>query len=113
MTRARGVSWAGLFAGPGAWAVSTQADYSLVGAQCIFGIYPVPWVSLVLALIALGGAALSFLAFRTVRAEPGATSRKPRTEVFLSLTGIGIGVLFALGILLQAYAGAVFTGCER
>jgi multisubunit Na+/H+ antiporter MnhB subunit len=93
--------------------VSTQLNYALATPQCLRNVYPVPWLAMVLALMALAGAGLSLLAYRHSQGEPAETERKPRTEVFLSLLGLGLGVLFATVILLQAYAGMVFTGCER
>jgi hypothetical protein len=113
MRNAFRISWAGLFAGPSAWAISTQTDYALAGAQCTLDTYPIPWISFLLSLVALAGAGLSYSAWVTAAAGPQALSRKPRTENFLALVGIGMGSLFAFGILLQAYAGVVFTGCER
>lgn len=113
MKGARGISWAGLAAGPGAWAVSTQANYALAAPQCLSGIYPVPWLAVFLALVALAGAGLSLLSWRSTAEAPQGGERKPRTEAFLALASIGLGVLFAATILLQAYAGTVFTGCER
>jgi len=108
-----GISWAGLVAGPGAWALSTQANYALAAPQCLLGVFPVPWLALLLALVALAGTWLSLQAYRRVETAPASTLRKPRTEVFLALVSIGAGLLFATVILLQAYAGMVFTGCER
>jgi hypothetical protein len=109
----RGVSWAGLLSGPAAWGVSTQGNYALAIPQCLSGVHPTPWVAVLLALVALAGGALSFLAYRHTTAQPGNGERKPRTEVFYSLLSVGIAVLFALVILLQGFAGMVFTGCER
>ena len=37
----------------------------------------------------------------------------PRSEVFLSLVSIGIGLLFTLVVLQQGFAGLVFTACDR
>lgn len=110
---ARGVSWAGLVAGPGAWGASTQLNYALAMPQCLSGLSPTAWIALLLALVALGGAGLSFLAYRRTEAEPELGVRKPRTEVFYALVSTGLAVLFALVILMQALAGVVFTGCER
>ena len=110
---ARGISWAGLAAGPGAWAASTQADYAFAEAQCLMGVHVLPVLSVLLALVALWGTWLSLRAYNTISAEPDTGLRKPRTEVFLSLIAVGTGVWFALGILLQAFAGVVFIGCER
>lgn len=113
MSGAPGISWAGLVAGPGAWAISTQLNYAIAAPQCLWGAYPVPWMAIALALLALAGAGLSFQSYRQVEARPAKGHRKPRTEVFLSLLSIGLAVLFGVIIFLQAYAGFVFTGCER
>lgn len=61
--------------------------------------FPIPWLSL--------------LAYRRAEAAPASGLRKPRTEVFVALVSIVAGLLFATVILLQAYAGMLFTGCER
>ena len=113
MSGRSGISWAGLAAGPGAWALSTQANYALAAPQCLLGVFPIPWLALLFAVLALGGTWLSLLAYRQAEAAPASGLRKPRTEVFLALVSIGAGLLFATVILLQAYAGMVFTGCER
>ena len=113
MSGRSGISWAGLAAGPSAWAVSTQVNYALAAPQCLLGVFPIPWLALLFAVLALGGTWLSLLAYRQAEAAPASGLRKPRTEVFLALVGIGAGLLFAAVILLQAYAGMVFTGCER
>lgn len=109
----RGVSWAGLLSGPVAWGLSTQGNYALALPQCLSNGHPTPWIALLLALLALAGGGLSFMAYRHTAAEPAISGRKPRTEMFYSLVSIGIAVLFALVILLQGFAGMVFTGCER
>lgn len=113
MNGSRGLSWAGLAAGPGAWAVSTQGNYALAAPQCLMGVYPVPWFALLLAIVALAGSVMSLLAYRRTMLDPADGARKPRTEVFVSLLSLGLSLLFMVVILLQAYAGLVFTGCER
>lgn len=113
MRTARGVSWAGLVAGPSAWAASTQINYALALPQCLSGLSPTTWIALLLALVALAGAGLSVLAYRHTGIVPEDGVRKPRTEVFYALVSIGTGVLFAMVILMQALAGVIFTGCER
>ena len=113
MNPARGISWAGLALGPLAWALSTQLNYILPSWQCGRHAYPVPWIALILAILSVAGAWLSFLAFRNMEVSPADLPRKPRTERFVSLVGAGSGALFALGILLQGFAGIVFIGCER
>lgn len=113
MTGPRGVSWAGLLSGPVAWGLSTQGNYALAMPQCLSGVHPTPWIALLLALVALAGGTLSFLAYRRTALQPEDGARKPRTEAFYSLLSVGIAGLFALVILLQGFAGMVFTGCER
>jgi hypothetical protein len=113
VTGMRGVSWAGLLSGPAAWGLSTQGNYALAMPQCLSGVHPTPWVALLLALIALAGGALSFLTYRRTAAHPEQGDRKPRTETFYAVLSMGVAVLFALVILLQGFAGMVFTGCER
>lgn len=106
--------WAGLLAGPGAWAVNTQAAYALVNWSCVTRLSPVPFLSAALLLVALTGAFLSWQAWRrlphrTPVGEP--TSHQPRRLV----AGIGVllGILFALVIAVQGAAGLMFDGCER
>jgi hypothetical protein len=93
--------------------VSTQGNYALALPQCLSGVHPTPWISLLLALLALAGGGLSLLAFQRTAATPASGARKPRTENFYALLSMGVAVLFTLVILLQAFAGMVFTGCER
>jgi hypothetical protein len=106
-----GVPWAGLAAGPGAWAVSTQFGYSIASWQCTAKIYPSPWFSALSILIALAGAALSWRAV----SDPDHGISPPetmRTRRFLAGASAGIGVLFALVMLMQMAAGLIFGGCE-
>ena len=113
MTRAirNGVPWAGLAAGPAAWAISTQLDYSIVSWQCTAKAYPSPWISMLAILIALAGAALSWRAV----GDPGHGISPPetmRTRRFVAGASAGIGALFALVMLMQMAAGLIFGGCE-
>jgi hypothetical protein len=113
MSVRHGLSWAGLASGPLAWAISTQFNYVLPSWQCGHRVYPVPWIALALAVVAAGGAWQSLAAYRRVAATPVGLPRRPRSERLLSLIGTAAGALFALGILLQGFAGLVFVGCER
>lgn len=109
-----GVSWAGLAAGPAAWAVNTQANLALVPWVCAHKVNLVPVVSLALAFVSLAGAFLSWRAWRV----GGGTERHwshqdgvPRN--FLAGVGMLLGIAFALVILTQGAAGLVLHGCER
>jgi hypothetical protein len=109
-----GIPSAGLYAGPLAWMANTQANYSLVPWVCANRLQLVPVVALVLALVSLAGAYLSWQAWRTSPAAPGVDdsgSAQPRRLI----AGVGalMSALFCLVILLQGAAGLVFQGCER
>jgi hypothetical protein len=107
-----GTSWAGLFAGPLAWGVSTQLNYVLASWQCAHQVRIVPVVAFVLALLALLGGALSWRAARS-----GGASFKPerdtRSERFVATLGMMAAGLFALVILMQGAAGLILDGCVR
>jgi hypothetical protein len=108
-----GISWGGLFAGPFAWAVSTQLNYVLAPWQCTHGIrMVVPAAALALALFALLGGALSWRAWRRGGAafKPG---REAGTERFVATIGMMAAGLFALVVLMQGTAGLVLDGCVR
>jgi hypothetical protein len=106
---------AGLFAGPGAWALSTQANYALVPWICAHKVNLVPVVALACAAAALGGAFVSWRAWKigaVAESEVGARiTEAPRP--FLGAIGALIALLFALAILTQGAAGLVLNGCER
>ena len=108
-------AWAGIFAGPGAWAMSTQASYALVPWICAHKINLVPVLALVFAAIALFGAFLSWRSWKGPAVEESevhaGVMEAPRP--FLGAIGALLGVLFALVILTQGAAGLVLNGCER
>lgn len=108
----RGVAWAGLAAGPGAWAVNLQGNYAAVPWICAHRVNFVPLVALVLALVAIAGALLSWRAWRV--ASTGDETGSGGAPAHL-LAGISImsGILFALVILTQGAAALVLNGCER
>jgi hypothetical protein len=102
--------WAGLAAGPLAWLLSFQGNYLLVGWQCAGQIRVVPVIAVVLALASILGSYLSWRSYRRPIVEPSPEDRAGR---LIAGVGAAMGLLFALGILLQAYAGVVLSGCER
>lgn len=108
----QGLSWAGIFAGPFAWAVSFQTNYALVPWQRANKINLVPWLSAAGVVVALLGGFLSYRALTTPGhgTEPPATER---TRRFLAGVGLGIAILAAMIMILQGAAGLVFDGCER
>lgn len=107
-----GTSWAGLLAGPSAWAVSTQFNYAVVEWQCRSQLPVIPFAAVVLIGLALAGGALSLRAWRR-----GGASFKPErtldTERFISLLGILASVLFSAVILMQGTASLILDWCTR
>lgn len=99
-----GPAASGLILAPAAWAVSTQLNYVLVPWQCAHRAEIVPWVALALAVAALSGALPATAALR----------RGPQRHVvrFVALLSVAASGLFAAVILLQAWAGVIFNGCE-
>lgn len=106
-----GVSWAGLAAGPTAWAISQQLGYSIAYWQCHAGFPLTASISLVGAAAAMAGALLSWRAGRDRRHGTG-PPLSARTRAFLAEASTGIGALFALILLAQMAAGLIFNGCE-
>ncbi len=100
-----GVPWAGLAAGPTAWALSTQANYAIVPWPAFTPATVVPLVALALLLVALAGGFLSWRAWRTADREAALVSEaNGRPREFLAAIGALSGVLFAVVIALQGTA---------
>ena len=109
----RGVPWAGLAAGPGAWAVNLQANYAAVPWICAHRVNFVPTLALVLASFALAGAVLSWQAWRAASSVGDETGSGGAPAHLLAGISIMSGILFALVILTQGAAALVLDGCER
>ena len=100
--------WIGLAAGPGVWAVTTQAKYAVVQTAC-------PGGSGLLTLVVGAVAALLVLAAGLVswRAWDWAGARGDANGRFLAGLSALTALLFAVSILLQGAAGFVFSDCHR
>src|SRR3954466_60103 len=98
----KGLPAAGLYAGPVAWLVSTQANYALVPWVCAHKVRVIPAVALALIAASLFGAFLSWRAYAVRRASPGGGGRPHR---FLAGVGVLTAVLFALVIAVHGAAG--------
>lgn len=108
-----GVSWAGLAAGPAGWAINTETNYASSPWLCHSWLQVIV-TGLVLIVIALGGAALSWRAWQSP--QPGfelvsQANGEPRN--FLAGMSALIAVLFALVIVMQCVSILILTGCER
>lgn len=110
----RGMPSAGLYAGPVAWMVSTQANYSLVPWECAHQVRVVAILGFSLALVSLAGGFLSWRAWSMAsRAPASAEGQGGQPRRFLALIGMAMALLFAIVIALHGTAGLVFHGCER
>ena len=112
--RPHGKSWAGLALGPTCWAISTQINYALVPWACGRRVDIVPIIAAVLAVISLGGAVWSWLAWSRYEG-PGLRIPEQDGHPGDLLSGIGVasGVLFALVIAMQGIAGLILDPCLR
>ena len=111
---ARGLPSAGLYAGPAAWLVGTQANYALVPWVCAHQIPVIPLVAAALAAVSLLGGFLSWRGY--VAAAPAHrpdSTGAGRPHRFVALVGIGMALLFTAVIVVHGIAGMVFHGCER
>jgi hypothetical protein len=99
-------AWCGLILSPAAWLASTQLNFALAPWQCANNSYPVPWVALALAFIAMGGGLVSFSTWRRAKTSEASLTFAASVTTLLS-------ALLTLVILVQGFAGLMFTGCER
>lgn len=98
-----GIPWAGMLAGPVAWAISTQLNYALVDWQCRHQLPIIPFTALCLILLALAGLALSWRAWK----------RQSDTGRFVAMIGVLMAALFATVILMQGVASLILDECTR
>ncbi len=110
----RGLPSAGIYAGPTAWLIDTQANYALVPWVCAHQIQIIPVVATVMAAVSLLGGFLSWRGYVTAAPMPHADSTGAgRPHRFVALIGVGMALLFTAIIILHGIAGVVFHGCER
>lgn len=103
---------AGLYSGPAAWAISTQANYALAGWACARDFPLVPLVAALSLALALAGGILSAREWRRAGLAPiGAEGGRP--DRLLAGLGVMAAALFGIIILIHGAAGIVFSGCER
>jgi hypothetical protein len=107
-------SWSGLAVGPTTWALDTQLNYALVDWECARGANYAPAIAAVLALISLGAAASSFVAWQRHEGPttPG-LQHDGHPRQLLSGIGVAAGLLFAVVIALQGLAGLLLEPCLR
>jgi len=105
---------AGIFAGAGAWAINTQANYALAAWFCAGHLYVLLLIGLASAAVAVGGGLVS-LSVKNRQPETPKPNSSTAGEPRHVLAGVGFlcGILFALIILTQTAAGLFLSGCER
>ena len=97
------VMWAGVLAGPVAWAGQLQAVYALSAWRCDGGpAWPLHLASLLCLLVAAGGGYLACRDWRTVGGWPGGSEAVAvgRTRL-MTVLGMMSGTLFSVVILAQ------------
>ncbi len=110
----RGLPSGGLYAGPVAWLISTQANYALVPWVCAHQIQLIPAVAAAMVALSLFGGFLSWRAYAGAGPVPEPDSiAGGRPHRFVALMGIAMALLFAAIIIIHGVAGIVFHGCER
>lgn len=112
--RARGLVWAGLAAGPAAWAINTQLDYAVAPLDCSVRVAVLLPSAVFFLLVAVAGAWWSwrFLS-RAEITEDWSQPAGGRPHLFLGIVGFAAGILFALVLANQIAAIALVDGCLR
>jgi hypothetical protein len=118
-----GVGVAGLVAGPGAWALSTQLNYALAPIACRYTTLVVGLPAAALVCLAVAGGILSWPAWQRHSQAPrsgGAgmaakifTEEDGRAHKFVAALGVLSAALFALVIVMQGTSALVLNGCMR
>ena len=103
--------WYALLAGPLAWMLGLNADYSLVRVACAKGtMLPLHLVTLVTLLLAASGGLVAWREWRRDGAEwPGEEATVLERSRFMSVVGLMASALFSLAILAQ-WAAKLFLG---
>jgi hypothetical protein len=110
----RGLSWAGLVAGPLAWFLDQQLSYSLTPWSCRTGHSSLTYaVSAVALLLALAGAVLSRQAWQRQASAGDTGKNSPARARFFGLCGLLLCLLFGLTVLLDLAAKLAFDACQR
>jgi hypothetical protein len=105
--------WAGVALGPVAWALNQQGIYVLAHFSCETTRVSGTVVSVVLALVALAGTAISARAVRRNAGVECVDARGGGPRTFMAWLGVGTGVLFALVIANQLAASLLISPCLR
>jgi Mn2+/Fe2+ NRAMP family transporter len=101
--------YAGLAAGPLAWAFNTQLGQSFSYLECSTRLPLLAAISWLLAILSFAAAYFSWYG----NTEPVRRRSSTGTDKFVKALSSLNGVLFAFALLLQGISSMVLTGCER
>ena len=105
--------WFAVLAGPVAWMIGLNADYSLVRVACATGtMLPLHLVTLVTLLLAAAGGVVGWRGWRRGGGEwPGEGGTVLERSRFMSALGLMASALFALAIVAQWLAKLFLDPC--
>jgi hypothetical protein len=110
----KGIGWAGLAAGPGAWAVSTVVGYVEGSHACGSGSGGLLIITLACILVAVAGSLISWPAWaplsQPAEAHGGSGGLPYRT---VAAMGVLLGGFFAVVILAQMLGPMMIGACDR
>jgi len=111
----RGIAslWFAMLAGPVAWMIGLNADYSLVRVACAKGtMLPLHLVTLLTLLLAASGGVVAWRDWRRAGGDwPGEAATILERSRFMSVVGLMASALFALTILAQWAAKLFLDPC--
>ena len=105
--------WAGVALGPLAWGINLQGVYTLAHFSCETTRVSGTIVSVVLAIVALAGTAISARAVRRSASAEWLDVQGGGPRSFMFSLGVGMGALFALVIANQLAASLLISPCLR
>jgi hypothetical protein len=108
-----GLLWAGMLAGPAAWALDLSASYALVHWTCSSQLRMVLHLISVLALVlTAGGAAASWTALQRARSDAVEDGPRPMDRgKFMATLGLLIAALFGLVIVSALVPQVMLDAC--
>ena len=109
-----GPLWAGILAGPIAWAFDLTASYAITKWVCLTNHW---WwfhaITIVSVAIVAGGAALSWIALRRTAHDEPTDGGGPRQRAhFMAILGLTSGALFGLTIVAAVIPRWVLDACS-
>lgn len=105
--------WGGVALGPVSWGLNLQGIYVLAHFSCETTRVSGTIVSVVLAIVALAGTAISARAMRRGAGAEWVDAQGGGPRSFMAWVGVGMGALFALVIANQLAASLLISPCLR